>query len=105
MKFTFLIIAFFISTVSFADNGKTCSVKKNGETIGYVTAYIREGKLYVSNDSDTRVTVEVKHCKRESNGHHDVQTTYVSVDAKSTSKPQYVGQHNEVDYVGNPVCN
>lgn len=94
----FIVVALLISTVMLADNGKTCSVEKNGETIGYVTAYINsEGHLLVSNDTNNRVTVKV-----ELNTGGD---KYVSVEPRSTTDAGDVGTGNLVKSVSNPVCN
>jgi len=84
---------------SFASDTKTCSVKFNNETIGYVTAWydIEEKGIMVSNDTNKRVTVTVTY--------EGTQTKTVSVDAGKTVKA--VSSPNKmlnVISVTNPIC-
>ena len=85
-----------------ADDVKTCSVKQNGTTIGYVTAWVESdtGILYVSNDTDKRVTVTVTHTSSGVN-----QTVAVTVKSGETTIGKTGLYGRSVVKVENPICN
>ncbi|NDW08184.1 hypothetical protein [Dysgonomonas sp. 520] len=100
-KYLFILITMICFTINVnADGGKTCEVKNSETTIGYVTAYVDKGCLYVSNDTNRRVTVTVTYYSGSGQGE-----TVVSVDAGKTHLAKTdLAANAYVVKVKNPIC-
>ncbi|MBQ4633301.1 MAG: hypothetical protein IJB46_08160 [Prevotella sp.] len=103
-----LIIAsviFCLSAINtFADNTpKTCSIKNDGTTIGYVTAWIENGNIHISSDAPQK-TVTVTVTYKKSGDIHNYTATRQIVRGK-TEIIDITEDVKSIEGVSNPICN
>jgi hypothetical protein len=100
-KFMFILVALIGFGISaYADGGKSCSVKKGGEIIGYVSAWVdSNGCINVSNDTEKRVTVTVKL-----NSGKEIKIVAKAGDNQSVTTTECGYKGSYVSSVSNPIC-
>lgn len=102
-KYLLILVAMMCFGINvYADGGKTCSVKQNGETVGYVTAWVDENYIVqVANNTTKTVTVTVTY--QTCNGGR-ISVVVSQIEPNKTAIAGKTCKDRSVEKVENPIC-